>query len=149
MKVETKHGLLFIDFCHIEEKDGNLQDTYCDTDNEAQYPCTAGKQYYGRGPLQLSWNYNYGAAGIAIGFDGLNNPEMVATDVDTSFKSAMWFWMTNVHSVMNQGFGATTKAINGALECNGQNQDQANDRIQFYQKYCADFGVAPGDNLSC
>uniref|UniRef100_Q9S9H9 Chitinase PLC-A (Fragments) n=1 Tax=Phytolacca americana TaxID=3527 RepID=Q9S9H9_PHYAM len=40
-------------------------------------------------------------------------------------------------------------AINGALECNGQNQDEANDRIQFYQKYCADFGVAPGDNLTC
>ncbi|KMT15852.1 hypothetical protein BVRB_3g058190 [Beta vulgaris subsp. vulgaris] len=74
---------------------------------------------------------------------------MVATDVNTSFKAAMWFWMTNVHSVMNRGFGATTKAINGANECNGQNQDQANDRIQLYKKYCADFGVAPGDNLTC
>ena len=24
------------------------------------YPATPGKQYYGRGPFQLSWNYNYG-----------------------------------------------------------------------------------------
>lgn len=24
------------------------------------YPMGAGKKYYGRGPLQLSWNYNYG-----------------------------------------------------------------------------------------
>ena len=24
------------------------------------WPATPGKQYYGRGPFQLSWNYNYG-----------------------------------------------------------------------------------------
>uniref|UniRef100_Q7M1Q9 chitinase n=1 Tax=Phytolacca americana TaxID=3527 RepID=Q7M1Q9_PHYAM len=136
-------------FCHIEENDGaSTNDAYCDPNN-TQYPCTPGKKYYGRGPLQLSWNYNYGPAGQSIGFDGLNAPETVANDVVTSFKSALWFWMNNVHSVINQGFGATIRAINGALECNGQNQDEANDRIQFYQKYCADFGVAPGDNLTC
>ena len=26
----------------------------------AAYPCSPGKQYYGRGAKQLSWNYNYG-----------------------------------------------------------------------------------------
>ncbi|XP_021751974.1 acidic endochitinase SP2-like [Chenopodium quinoa] len=136
-------------FCHIEEQDGKVNDRYCDPTKEAQYPCASGKKYFGRGPLQLSWNYNYGAAGKALNFNGLGNPEKVATDVDTAFKAAMWYWMTNVHSVMNQGFGATIKAINGALECNGKNQAQANDRIQFFKKYCADFGVSPGDNLSC
>ncbi|XP_074283910.1 acidic endochitinase SP2-like [Silene latifolia] len=136
-------------FCHIEENDGAAtNDAYCDASN-TQYPCVPGKKYYGRGPLQLSWNYNYGAAGQSIGFDGLNAPETVANDVVTSFKAALWFWMTNVHSVLNQGFGASIRAINGALECNGQNQAEANDRIQLYQQYCSAFGVDPGQNLSC
>ncbi|KAJ4956008.1 hypothetical protein NE237_012791 [Protea cynaroides] len=52
-------------FCHIEEINGASQD-YCDTTN-TQYPCVAGKGYYSRGPLQLSWNYNYGAAGNSFG----------------------------------------------------------------------------------
>ncbi|KAK9725154.1 hypothetical protein RND81_05G125800 [Saponaria officinalis] len=135
--------------CHIEENDGAATNSnYCDTTN-TQYPCVSGKKYYGRGPLQLSWNYNYGPAGQSIGFDGLNSPETVANDVVTSFKSGLWFWMNNVHGVLNQGFGATIRAINGALECNGQNQAEANDRIQLYQQYCSTFGVDPGQNLSC
>ncbi|KAJ4955142.1 hypothetical protein NE237_011925 [Protea cynaroides] len=85
----------------------------------AHYPCVTDRGYYGRGPLQLSWNYNYGAAGNSIGFDGLNYPETVANDVVTSFKTALWFWMNNCHSIITsgQGFGATIQAINGAIEC--------------------------------
>ena len=30
------------------------------------YPCYPGKQYYGRGSKQLSWNYNYGAFSVAM-----------------------------------------------------------------------------------
>lgn len=26
-------------------------------------PCVPGKSYHGRGPMQLSWNYNYGQVG--------------------------------------------------------------------------------------
>ena len=66
----------------------------------------------------MSWNYNYGVAGNSIGFDGLNNPEIVATDVDISFKIALWFRMTNVHYVVDEGFGATIRAIN-IIECDG------------------------------
>ncbi|KAH9615493.1 hypothetical protein KSS87_020946 [Heliosperma pusillum] len=136
-------------FCHIEESDGAVSDSYCDPTTTQQYPCNPNKKYYGRGPLQLSWNYNYGAAGQSIGFDGLNAPETVANDVVTSFKTALWFWMNNVHSVLNQGFGATIRAINGAVECNGGNPGEVNDRIQLYQQYCGVFGVDPGQNLSC
>ncbi|KAG2411238.1 hypothetical protein I3760_Q018600 [Carya illinoinensis] len=50
--------------CYIEEINGASQD-YCDESN-TQYPCNPDKKYYGRGPLQLTWNYNYGAAGIAL-----------------------------------------------------------------------------------
>ncbi|GAB2298550.1 Endochitinase ep3 [Dionaea muscipula] len=138
-------------FCYIEENGGSSLPTsqYCDPSN-TQYPCNPNKGYYGRGPLQLSWNYNYGAAGQSIGFDGLNSPETVANDPVTSFKTALWFWMNNVHSVIigGQGFGATIRAINSG-ECNGGNTAEVNSRVQYYTQYCNQFGVSPGDNLSC
>ncbi|KAJ3675390.1 hypothetical protein LUZ60_004432 [Juncus effusus] len=133
--------------CYIEEIDGASKN-YCDASN-TQYPCVAGQGYYGRGPLQISWNYNYGPAGKSIGFDGLGSPGTVATDAVISFKTALWYWMNNVHSVVGQGFGATIKAINGALECNGQNTNEMNDRINNYKNYCQQFGVDPGNNLTC
>ena len=107
----------------------------------------AGQKYYGRGPLQISWNYNYGPAGRSIGFNGLSNPGIVATNVDISFKTALWFWMNNVHSVVNQGFGATIRAINGAIECNGGSPSSVDARVQYYKNYCSQFGVSPGDYL--
>ncbi|KAG8082510.1 hypothetical protein GUJ93_ZPchr0014g46743 [Zizania palustris] len=73
--------------------DGASKNYYC-KDN-MQWPCQPGKQYYGRGPLQISWNYNYGPAGMDIGFDGLRNPEKVAQDATVSFKTTLWFWMKN------------------------------------------------------
>ncbi|KAG6664564.1 hypothetical protein CIPAW_02G101600 [Carya illinoinensis] len=134
-------------FCYIEEINGALHN-YCDESN-TQYPCNPDKKYYGRGPLQLTWNYNYGAAGNSIGFDGLNSLETVATYPVISFKAALWLWMTNVHQVLNQGFGTTIRAINGAIECNGGNPGAVQSRIQYYNQYCNQLGVAPGDNLSC
>ncbi|PKU80982.1 Acidic endochitinase SP2 [Dendrobium catenatum] len=56
--------------------------------------------------------------------------------------------MTNVHSVVNQGFGATIRAIN-SIECDGGNTGEMNDRVNIYQNYCNQFGVSPGDNLTC
>ncbi|RLM65491.1 endochitinase A-like [Panicum miliaceum] len=132
--------------CYISEI--NKGNSYCDPSNR-QWPCAPGKKYYGRGPLQISWNYNYGPAGRAIGFDGLGNPDRVAQDPVIAFKTALWFWMNNVHGVISQGFGATTRAINGALECNGKNPDQMNARVRYYRQYCQQLGVDPGSNLTC
>ncbi|KAH6809257.1 carrot EP3-3 chitinase-like protein [Perilla frutescens var. frutescens] len=136
-------------FCYIEEIDGRSRN-YCDTNNR-QWPCVAGQGYYGRGPLQISWNYNYGPAGQAIGFNGLNNPDIVAKDAVISFKTALWFWMNNCHTAITsgQGFGATIRAINGNLECDGKNTATMNARINYYKSYCSQFGVNPGANLSC
>ncbi|PAN38856.1 hypothetical protein PAHAL_7G202600 [Panicum hallii] len=133
-------------FCYISEINKNYN--YCDANNR-QWPCAPGKKYYGRGPLQISWNYNYGPAGRDIGFDGLGNPDRVAQDPVIAFKTALWFWMKNVHGVMPQGFGATIRAINGALECNGRNPDQMNARVRYYRQYCQQLGVDPGSNLTC
>ena len=136
------------DFCYIEEINGASQN-YCDS---SQWPCNPNRKYYGRGPLQLTWNYNYGPAGKSIGFNGIDAPGTVAEDVTVSFKAAMWFWFVggNVHSIITsgRGFGRTIRAINGG-ECNGKQTSSVNARIGYYKEYCSKFGVAPGDNLAC
>ncbi|XP_031124075.1 endochitinase EP3-like [Ipomoea triloba] len=135
--------------CYINEIDGASR-VFCDPSNK-QYPCAPGKKYYGRGPFQLSWNFNYGPAGQSIGFDGLNNPDIVATDPVISFKTALWFWMNNCHSLVTsgQGFGATIRAISGQLECDGANPVTVRKRVEYYTQYCQQLGVHPGDNLTC
>ncbi|CAI9108586.1 OLC1v1008230C1 [Oldenlandia corymbosa var. corymbosa] len=135
-------------FCYINEIDGASRN-YCDSSN-TQYPCVPGKGYFGRGPIQISWNYNYGAAGNSIGFNGLNNPEIVGQNNVISFKTGLWFWMNNCHSVIkSQGFGATIRAINGNLECNGANPGTVSARVGYYTDYCRQLGVDPGPNLRC
>jgi predicted chitinase len=142
---------------YVDEQ--NPPSSYCDASNTT-YPCAAGKNYHGRGPLQLSWNYNYGTCGNAIGKDLLNQPELVSTDSDISFTTALWFWMTpqapksSCHdAIRTSGFGMTINIINGGIECHsmgqGQQTPEAQDRIQLYQQYAGMLGVSPGDNLYC
>eukprot|EP00253_Pinus_taeda_P030083 PITA_30083 len=134
--------------CYINEI--NPQSNYCNS--SATWPCASGKSYHGRGPLQLSWNYNYAAAGKSIGFDGVNNPEKVGQDPTISFKAAVWFWMknSNCHSAITsgQGFGGTIKAIN-SQECNGGKTGEVNNRVNYYKNICSQLGVDPGANVSC
>jgi predicted chitinase len=127
---------------------------YCDPSSG----CAPGQQYYGRGPIQLSWNYNYRAAGNALGIDLWSNPDLVATDATIAWKTAVWYWMTGTgaagitpHNAMinSQGFGVTIRAINGSLECNGGRPDQVQARINFYNTFTGIIGVAPGGNLGC
>ncbi|KAI4310750.1 hypothetical protein MLD38_035702 [Melastoma candidum] len=136
-------------FCYMEENNVDPSEDYCDQSNQ-QYPCNPRKRYYGRGPIQITWNYNYGAAGESIGFNGLDNPEIVANNPTVSFKTALWFWMNNVHTIITsgQGFGATTRAVNSG-ECEGGNTPAVKDRADLYTKYCQQFGVSPGGNLYC
>ena len=139
---------------YVEEQ--NPQSLYCDATNTT-YPCAAGKNYHGRGPIQLSWNYNYGACAQAIGKDLLNHPELVSTDSAISFMTALWFWMTpqppkpSCHNAIStSGFGMTINIINGGIECGkGQPTPQAQHRIQLYQQFTGVLGVTPGENLSC
>ncbi|WP_079104031.1 glycoside hydrolase family 19 protein, partial [Streptomyces aurantiacus] len=66
---------------------------YCDA--AQPYGCPAGNdKYYGRGPVQLSWNFNYKAAGDALGIDLLNNPDLVQNDAAVSWKTGLWYWNT-------------------------------------------------------
>jgi predicted chitinase len=130
---------------------------YCDWGQS--YGCPAGQSaYYGRGPLQLSWNYNYKAAGDALGIDLLHNPDLVATDSATSWKTGLWFWMTSNgagtmtgHNAMvnSRGFGETIRTINGSIECNGGYPSGVNGRVANYQKFVQILGVPAGSNLYC
>ncbi len=127
---------------------------YCQP--EATYPCAGGQTYIGRGPLQLTWNFNYGACGEAIGVDLLNQPDLVATDSTITFKTALWFWMTtqppkqSCHdAIRSSGFGECINIINGGLECGQATENpEAASRVQLYQQFCSMLGVNPGSNLT-
>ena len=130
---------------------------YCDTSES--YGCPAGTDaYYGRGPLQISWNFNYEAAGQAIGQDLLDNPDLVSTDAAISWETALWYWMTQTgpgtmtaHNAMvnGAGFGQTIWAINGSVECNGGDTAEMQDRVNDYESFTSILGVSPGSNLTC
>ncbi|KMT06468.1 hypothetical protein BVRB_7g161370 [Beta vulgaris subsp. vulgaris] len=133
-------------FCYIDEI-GAATTPYCDR-SCSRYKCKPRKSYHGRGPIQLTWNCNYGACGKYLGLDLLNRPELASSNPTVSFKTALWYWMTRVHSRMNRGFGATIRAINGG-ECGGNRPTAVKNRVKYYRKYCKKFGVTPGPNISC
>ena len=103
--------------------------------------CAPGQSYYGRGPIQLSWNFNYCSAGMTLGLDLWGNPNLVEQDPTVAWRTALWYWMTqsgpgtqSAHSciINNAGFGCTIRSINGALECNGGNPAQVQSRINYF-----------------
>lgn len=134
------------------------------------YPPQTGKRYFGRGPLQLSWNYNYGAFSKVLvdsTFDShmhlLNNPEDVLSDSFKTFTAAFWFYMTpqtpkpSMHDVasgnfmptsvdtnagITNGFGVTTNIINGVQECGGGSENwKSQYRIDTYVKLLEYFNL--------
>ncbi|KAL0739954.1 hypothetical protein Bca4012_081467 [Brassica carinata] len=130
-------------FCYKEEI---ARGRYCSPSKT--YPCQPGKNYYGRGPIQITWNYNYGAAGKFLGLPLLKDPDMVARSPTVAFKCAMWFWNLNVRPVLSRGFGATTRRINGG-ECDGGRPAAVQSRVNHYLDFCKKLGVTPGTNLKC
>lgn len=70
------------------------------------YPPVPGRSYYGRGVIQLSWNYNYGAFSYWLYDNGflkdvitsrdilLRLPNLVAENGTLSTLAGIWFWMT-------------------------------------------------------
>lgn len=48
--------------------------------------------YYGRGPIQLTWQESYQAFQDATGYLAHDDPELVADDPEVAFMSAAWFW---------------------------------------------------------
>lgn len=145
-------GLVYV----VEQNTANYPH-YCDPNQP--YGCPAGQAaYYGRGPIQLSWNFNYNAAGNALGLPLLTNPWLVQNDAAVAWKTAIWYWMTQngpgtmtPHNAMvnGAGFGETIRSINGSIECNGGNPAQVQSRVTRYQQFVGILGVAAGNNLYC
>ncbi|KAL7237290.1 hypothetical protein ACSBR2_003558 [Camellia fascicularis] len=151
-------GLFLWGYCFMKEVDPPSD--YCDQGSQTQWPCAPGN------------NYNYGQAGVALGLDLLNNPDLVETDPVISFKIALWFWMTtqspkpSCHDVIIgnwtptsadqaarrvPGYGVITNIINGGVECGHGPDPRVEGRIGFYKRYCSNeiFDVGTGDNLDC
>jgi predicted chitinase len=143
---------------NVNHETGGLY--YIDEIEKADYcgggcPCADGKQYYGRGPIQISWNSNYCAASEAI----FGDPEVLRTDPDrvsrepsVAWATALWFWTsTDCHNdiVNNRDFGATIRTVNGPVECGGLRPDEVQDRVDAYLNFCALLGVDPGSSLYC
>ncbi|MFF3533969.1 glycoside hydrolase family 19 protein [Streptomyces sp. NPDC002466] len=145
-------GLVYV----VEQNTSNYPH-YCDSNQP--YGCPAGQAaYYGRGPIQLSWNFNYKAAGDALGIDLLGNPYLVEQNASIAWQTGLWYWNTQngpgtmtAHQAMvnGAGFGETIRSINGTLECNGGNPAQVQSRIDRYKAFVAILGTTPGSNLSC
>ncbi|GLZ80413.1 hypothetical protein Afil01_52200 [Actinorhabdospora filicis] len=145
-------GLYYI----VEQNTANYPH-YCDASQP--YGCPAGQAaYYGRGPIQLSWNFNYKAAGDALGINLLADPYQVERNAAVAWKTALWYWMTQngpgtmtAHNAMvnGRGFGETIRSINGSLECNGGNPAQVQSRVDRYRAFTTTLGVDPGANLYC
>ena len=154
-------------------REGQQTALYADP-NKPNYPPSPGQAYYGRGPAQLSWNYNYGQFSEAWFGNKqvlLDDPDRLATDSVLSFASAIWFWMTpqypkpSCHQVMSgewtptaddgvkgrkPGFGATVNVINGGVECGtGKDQQKTLNRYQYYRYFCSYLHVSPGENIEC
>ena len=145
-------GLVYV----VEQNTANYPH-YCDASQS--YGCPAGQAaYYGRGPIQLSWNFNYKAAGDALGIDLLNNPYQVEQNSAVAWKTGLWYWNTQSgpgtmtpHNAMvnSRGFGETIRSINGSIECNGGNPAQVQSPVAAYNRFTSILGVSPGGNLSC
>lgn len=142
---------------------------YNDTTN-SDYPATAGQCYFGRGPIQLSWNYNYGQFSKFLFNDKtilLDNPDLVQEDGVLAFKSAIWFWMMpqcpkpSCHQVMQElwqaetgdyamnkmykkGFAHTNNIINGGLECRNTSSSAFTQKVvlrsELYKYYLSILG---------
>ncbi|GHH68809.1 hypothetical protein GCM10018793_00180 [Streptomyces sulfonofaciens] len=128
-------------------------------DDTQPFGCPAGRDaYYGRGAIMLSWNFNYKAAGDALGLDLLNDPWLVERDPAVAWATALWYWNTQTgpgtmtgHDaiVHHEGFGETIRSLNGTAECDGGNPDQMRHRVTLYRQYTRILHTLPGPGQTC
>ncbi|NCI51005.1 chitinase [Sediminibacterium roseum] len=141
--------------------------------SKKNYPPVAGQSYHGRGPIQISWNYNYGQFSEAYFKNKnvlLNDPSLITKNAQLAFASALWFWTTpqfpkpSCHEVMSgtwqpspkdidggrlPGFGTVVNVINGGIDCGPSGDPDTKYRYGYYLFFCRYFNVTPGDNVEC
>lgn len=151
---------------------GNYTDPYCSTLQSlegGEQGCNCGpmpesslfpgyiesdKLFYGRGPLQLSGNYNYLEIAEVLGVDLCSRPDLVVSEEAIGWASAFWFWTsipastgkTSAISVAEGSFGGTLNAIKGGLECqtgmySSDYLDEVTTRLDHYCNAASTLGV--------
>ncbi len=159
---------------YVQEKGfpKNTVTDYADTSKKKWMPVD-GKSYHGRGPIQLSWNYNYGQFSEAYFGNKqvlLDDPDRLLKDSVLCFASAIWFWIRDqypkpsCHDIMagqfeptpkdiagNRliGFGTVVNVINGGLECGANHSDRTKYRYGFYNYFCNYLKIDQGPNATC
>lgn len=136
----------------IHESGGlnHIEELACKSGCAGQYGSDkgeSGKSYHGRGFIQLTWPDNYKAASQALGKGDtlFKTPEIVAQDPEIAMDVSIWYWQSKVATapgVKEMKFGATTKAINGAIECSGSGNATPKKRFEIYKKVAQAFGVS-------
>jgi predicted chitinase len=146
---------------------------YVDASNTV-YPPYPGKSYHGRGPIQVSWNYNYGQVSEFLYGDKnilLKAPELVLSSGDIAFMTAIWYWMypqgtiPASHDIMTgkwkpnaadiaagrdkSRFGATINVVNGAQECGHGTDERVADRVGHFKWFSGIFGLSLEPILDC
>ena len=140
--------------------------------HDEYFPSQPDQQYYGRGALQLTWQYNYARFSAALNMDAtynakmrlLEEPDLVHEDGFLAIASSLWFYMTpmkpkpSMHDVMtgffepNQAdldngldvsFGTTINIINGENECNRSVETAASQRRASYYTRWLEFFSMP------
>ncbi len=171
---ESDGGPYVWGLAYVEEqacKDGSC--SQYNTAGTSKYQPVQGKSYYGRGPMQLSYAYNYGLAGEELNLPLLQQPELVSTDGVVAFKTALWFWMRDqkpkpsCHNVTcgkwqpaeddikenrKPGFGMTINIINGGVECNTTDpaiEAKRKERIGFYKWFAGIMNITIEDDCDC
>nr|AAA62421.1 acidic class I chitinase [Zea mays] len=156
-------------YCFKEEQGGASGPDYCEP--SAQWPCAAGKKYYGPRAIQISININIGPAGRPSAPGILANPDLVATRPHrvvrrppsgsgmtpqspkpscTDVMTGQWTpSAADTAAGRLPGYGVVTNISNGGLECGHGADSRVADRIGFYKRYCDLLGVSYGDNLDC
>lgn len=164
-ETRTREAAAFLTHADFESvglryvKEINEANYWIKCDDEQPFGCPAGQTaYYGRGPIMFSWNFNYKAAGDALGIDLLNDPWLVEEDPSVAWQTALWYWNTQPGTasmtchdaiVGEHGFAETIRSINGPLECEGGNPRQMNNRVRLFRHYVEIVGTTTGDHLTC
>ena len=88
--------------------------------------------YYGRGPFQLTHDYNYRSFGEAdgVGDEYIDNPDLVA-DPEIGTRAALWFWDRRVRTIY-QGDWDNTKGITRRIRGSSATWQERN---RFYIEY--------------
>eukprot|EP00462_Mataza_sp_D1_P003843 CAMPEP_0175104228 /NCGR_PEP_ID=MMETSP0086_2-20121207/9586_1 /TAXON_ID=136419 /ORGANISM="Unknown Unknown, Strain D1" /LENGTH=828 /DNA_ID=CAMNT_0016379547 /DNA_START=70 /DNA_END=2556 /DNA_ORIENTATION=+ len=159
-----------------ESKDAcNLYAACSKAKKDQHFPCAFGKGYFGRGPMMVAWNYNYGELSHYLFADNrlLLHPDTVANDGVVAFMSALWFWMEphggfgkpSSHDAFTglwrpslqdrvagraPGFGLTLNIVDGKKLClHDPVPEVAQHRISYYLRACTILKVHPGDHVNC